>query len=58
MIECTKLTPRKDVIPTRQPENQDLKKLIGNRDVPERIRRSAKRTLEIRTQNTAAFRKR
>jgi hypothetical protein len=33
-------------------QNQDLKKLVGNKDVPELIRRMAKRTLEIRTQKT------
>jgi hypothetical protein len=31
-------------------QNQDLKKLVGNRDVPELIRRMAKRTLETRMQ--------
>jgi hypothetical protein len=37
-------------------QNQDLKKIIDNRDVPELIRRSAKRTLTTRTQKTADFR--
>ncbi len=31
-------------------QNQDLKRLISNHDVPELIRRMAKRTLDIRTQ--------
>jgi hypothetical protein len=31
-------------------QNQDLKRLLNNKDVPELIRRMAKRTLDIRTQ--------
>ena len=31
-------------------QNQDLKKLVANKDVPELIRRMAKRTIETRTQ--------
>jgi hypothetical protein len=34
-------------------QNQDLKRLVGNKDVPELIRRMAKRTLDIRTQKTS-----
>jgi hypothetical protein len=33
-------------------QNQDLKRLVGNKDVPELIRRMAKRTLDVRTQKT------
>jgi hypothetical protein len=33
-------------------QNQDLKRLSGSKDVPELIRRMAKRTLELRTQKT------
>ena len=31
-------------------QNQDLKKLVANKDVPDLIRRMAKRTVEVRTQ--------
>jgi hypothetical protein len=37
--------------------NQDLRRLQGNHDVPELIRRMAKRTLEMRTQKTSGVRK-
>jgi hypothetical protein len=42
----------------RRMQNQDLKRLVGNKDVPELIRRMAKRTLEIRTQKTTGHGKR
>ena len=37
--------------------NKDLKDLQRNRDIPELIRRSAKRTLDTRTQRTGFFKK-
>lgn len=38
-------------------QNQDLKRLANNHDVPELVRRMAKRTLDTRTQKTATQKK-
>ena len=38
----------------RRLQNQDLKKLVANKDVPELIRRMAKQTIETRTQKKSS----
>ena len=38
-------------------QNQDLKKVVSSKDVPELIRRMAKRTLDTRTQKKPGFKR-